>query len=669
MKSLETGRSYLLCASLLLFIILPAVGQDKNWRLVPAEDVSATAPMVEPDADAEALLWEMRIDDSSSEDLDMWHYVRVKIFTERGREKFSKFDIPFVKGTKIKNLTARVIRKDGTIVEVAEADIFEREIIRASGLKVKAKSFAVPNIEPGVIVEYRYKEAIDDAGASGMRLPLQRDIPVRQLSYYYKPYGKEPQYQAYNNKEFKFVKDQKGFYLGERKNIPAFKEEPRMPPEDQVRPWLLLTSTRVQPLSMSYNSLTYVIKDPSNVQTYWAGFAAERNPTVEFILKKDKKIKAAAESITAGAATTDEKLRRLYDFVQKQIHNVHYDTKITPEQRKKLPQINSVGDILERKQAVSPAHVDWLFAALAGSIGMDVRLAFTGNRSEMFFNPTMTNERLVHFAGLAIADGVNFKFLNPCDPHIPFGSLSWIEEDSYVLMVGKGTYQWSETPAHTHAENNYKRKGDFRLLEDGTLEGDVTIELTGQPAFTFRQSNYDETLEKQTDAISSSVKSRISAAEVTAVTVENMTDSSKPLVQRYKVKVPNYAQKTGKRLFLQPSFFQYGPAAMFSSSTRQYDIFFRYPWSETDSINILLPKGFSLDSADAPAPFSDTNKIGSLDMKLSHDASKNMLIVNRNFYWGAKNNILFGAKFYEPVKNVFDAFHRSDSHTITLRQN
>jgi hypothetical protein len=83
----------------------------------------------------------------------------------------------------------------------------------------------------------------------------------------------------------------------------------------------------------------------------------------------------------------------------------------------------------------------------------------------------------------------------------------------------------------------------------------------------------------------------------------------------------------------------------------------------------LLPKGFSLDSADAPAPFSDTNKIGSLDMKLSHDASKNMLIVNRNFYWGAKNNILFGAKFYEPVKNVFDAFHRSDSHTITLRQN
>jgi len=143
--------------------------------------------MVEPDADAEALLWEMRIDDSSSEDLDMWHYVRVKIFTERGREKFSKFDIPFVKGTKIKNLTARVIRKDGTIVEVAEADIFEREIIRASGLKVKAKSFAVPNIEPGVIVEYRYKEAIDDAGASGMRLPLQRDIPVRHLSYYYKP--------------------------------------------------------------------------------------------------------------------------------------------------------------------------------------------------------------------------------------------------------------------------------------------------------------------------------------------------------------------------------------------------------------------------------------------------------------------------------------------------
>ena len=156
---------------------------------------------------------------------------------------------------------------------------------------------------------------------------------------------------------------------------------------------------------------------------------------------------------------------------------------------------------------------------------------------------------------------------------------------------------------------------------------------------------------------------------MTAVSIENMKDTTKPIVQRYKVKVPNYAQKTGKRLFIQPSFFQYGPSAVFSSSTRKYDIFFRYAWSEKDTINIALPAGFKLDNPDAPLPFSDTNKIGSLDFDIRHDVANNVLTVKRNFYWGAKGNILFASKYYEPLKNVFDGFHKSDSHTITLRQN
>lgn len=668
MKYLTTGT---LCIprTILVFLLLivPMLAQDKIWRTVPADDIASSTPVVEADADAEALLWEMRIDDSSS-DLDMWHYVRVKIFTERGREKFSKFDIPFVKGTKIKNLSARVIKKDGTIVEVAEKDIFEREIVRASGVKVKAKSFAVPNIEPGVIVEYRYKEAIDDAGASGMRLPLQRDIPVRYMAYFYKPNAKEPQYQAYNTKDFKFVKHEKGFFLGERRNIPAFKEEPRMPPEDQVRPWLFLTSTRIQLTSASMSGLTFVIKDPSNVQGYWGAVSSERGRILEFILKPDKKIKAAAEGIVAGAASNDEKLRKLYEFAQKQIHNVYYDARITEEQRQKMPAPKSMGDLLERKQAAAPAYVDYLFAAMAGSLGFNVRLAFTGNRSQMFFNPNMTNERLIHFAGIAVEDNNDYKYFNPCDPFMPAQTLPWFEEDSYVLLVGQNSYIWAETPALAHDQNNYKRTGNFTLHADGTLEGDVSVELLGQPAIVFRQSYYDETVDKQNESISDGVKSRMSAAEVSAISVENLNDTSKPLVQRYKVKVPGYAQKTGRRLFLQPSFFEYGPSPLFSSSTRQYDIFFRYPWSENDLINITLPAGFKLDNPDAPEPFSDTNRIGSLEFDIRYDVGKHMLVVKRKFYFGARKNILFSAKSYAVLKNVFDAFHKSDAHSLSLRQ-
>src|SRR5258706_2667957 len=233
-------RSFLLlgvvvCVAWCVFATSSPGGEE--WRPVTPEELAMKTPKVEPDADAEAIFWEVKIDDSSADELSLQHYVRVKIFTEQGREKYSKFDIPFTKGMKIKDVAARVTRPDGSAVEIQKDDIFEREIIKANGLKVKAKSFAIPNVESGVIVEYRYREVISDAGASGMRLQFQRDVPVQTLSYYYKPYNKKtPNYQSFNFDDTKFVEDQKGFWVATRKNVLALKEEPRMPPENQVVP-------------------------------------------------------------------------------------------------------------------------------------------------------------------------------------------------------------------------------------------------------------------------------------------------------------------------------------------------------------------------------------------------------------------------------------------------
>jgi hypothetical protein len=135
--------SWLTFFCVLIFSSFVASAQDKEWRPVPPQELAMKTSVVEPDADAEAIFWEVRIDDSSSDELARNHYVRVKIFTERGREKYSKFDIPFTKGIKIKNIAARVIKSDGTITEITDKDIFEREIVKANKVKIKAKSFAI----------------------------------------------------------------------------------------------------------------------------------------------------------------------------------------------------------------------------------------------------------------------------------------------------------------------------------------------------------------------------------------------------------------------------------------------------------------------------------------------------------------------------------------------
>jgi hypothetical protein len=83
-------RFTLLSVLCLVFLFSQAVSaQDKEWRAVSPQELAMKTPQVEPDADAEAIFWETRIDDSSESNLKRISYARVKIFTERGREKFS----------------------------------------------------------------------------------------------------------------------------------------------------------------------------------------------------------------------------------------------------------------------------------------------------------------------------------------------------------------------------------------------------------------------------------------------------------------------------------------------------------------------------------------------------------------------------------------------------
>ncbi|MDQ2745867.1 MAG: hypothetical protein M3T96_01235, partial [Acidobacteriota bacterium] len=133
------------------------------------------------------------------------------------------------------------------------------------------------------------------------------------------------------------------------------------------------------------------------------------------------------------------------------------------------------------------------------------------------------------------------------------------------------------------------------------LEGEARLEYTGNQAVDRREQGYRDSDVQREKAMEDELKKRISGVEISKLAIENFNDSSKPLTYIFNVRVPNYAQRTGKRLFIQPGFFEYGTEAVFSSATRVNQIYFPYPWSENDEIVIALPNNFSLDNADAPS--------------------------------------------------------------------
>jgi len=645
-----------LCYLVFTFTSL-SFAQDKDWQPITPAEMAAKTSIVEPNADAEALFWEVRVDDSSQSELALRHYVRIKIFTEKGKDDFSKRDIVFLKGTKVKDVEAKVTKPDGSVSYLAKADVLEREIVKANGFKVRAKSFALPGLEPGSILEYKYREVIDYAAANNMRLIFQRDIPIRTISYYIRPHNGSGSmfYTSFNMKDVKFEKDKKDFYRATMNNVPAFHEEPYMLPEDEVKAWVYIYYAGFQ------------TSDPAK---YWLDWSQTFYEASKKLYKANKEVEATAQRVIASAKTDNEKLDKIYNFVKTEIKNLSYSEKeVSDDVWKKVLKNESAADTLKLKMG-SPSDVDQLFGAMAQSVGFEVRLALSGDRSEVFFNPNVANRSLMLNSTLiAVKVGNDWKFYSPAYYFTPLGYVSWIIEGEQALITDPKELIWQRVPLSPAEKTLTKRTGTFKLLEDGSLEGEGTFEFTGHAATYHKLVNRGDTdIEKET-TLKNLIKRTISGnAEILNYSIENGTDPEKPFIYRFKIKVPNYGIRTGRRLFFQPNIFEALAKPVFTAADRKSDIYISYPWKESEEVSISLPEGFTLENGDSPSEVIESNGILIYKPKIGISQDGKYLRYSRDLSFGNGGNIRFGREAYPAMKQLFEKINKGDLHQLTLRQ-
>jgi len=659
---MKIHRSFHLLLGLLLCLIIVSPASVRasgdDWKPIEPAHLALKSSTVEKEADAEALFWEVKIDDNPEGDLIFTHYIRVKVFTERGRESQSKIDLLYGKifgsEIKIKDIAARTIKPDGSIVELKKEDIFDRTVVKTSGLKYKARSFAMPAVEPGCIIEYRWREVRVNSDANYVRLQFQRDIPVQRVQYLIKPMsypGATFHSITLHGQPTHWAKEKNGFYSTTMTNMPAVHEESRMPPEDQVKTWMLVYY-QVGPAENP---------DP---EKYWMDVAKGYYDRTKSLIKPNDEVKQMAASLTADAKSDDEKLQRLFEFCRTKIKNVNNDASgLTSEERAKVKENKSPSDTLKRGTG-SGADIDMLFAALANASGFDARIVLAPDRGDMFFDKGLANGYFIGPQNIAVNAGGKWQFFNPGFNYVPYGMLRWQEEGEPSLITDPKQPVWVMTPMSPPEKSLVKRIAKLTLSEDGTLEGDVSIEYTGHFAIERKEEIDEESDTERETSLKDEIKERMSAAEITNVKIENVTDHVKPLVFSYHVRLPGYAQRTGKRLFLQPAFFQHGVGPLFATTDRKYPVYFHYPWSEDDRVEIGLPKGYALDNADAPAPFG-SGSISDYKPSLGVTSDGKTLVYKRTFFFGG---VLFQVETYPLLKNYFDLMHKQDNHSIALKQ-
>jgi transglutaminase-like putative cysteine protease len=613
-------------------------------------------PLVEKDADAEAIFWEVRVKDQVLGQIPqtvLSHYIRIKIFNQRGVESQSKVDIQYSGREKIDNIKGRTIRADGRVVELGKDAIFDRTLVKTGRITINSRSFVLPAVEPGSIIEYRWTELRLDRLANYVRLKFQRDIPVHLVKYYIRPldpddFGFGMRYQPFQASITPFVKEKDGYMSTTMRNVPAFREEPFMPPTAYVEPWVLIYYT--------YS------KDSSS--QYWSKIARDQFETDSQILKTHDELRNAASRIIGDADTPEQKLERLYHYCRSSVGRTAEapgSQKAEQQRRSKSP-----SETLKRGFG-SGRDINVLFAALARAAGFDARFAYLPDRSNVSFEPeTFPNTYFLEIVDVVVRLGTRWMFFDPSDRYLPPGMLRWQEEGVPALIPDPEDTIFVMTPVSSHKESVFRRTGAFRLDENGALEGDVEIEYSGQVALDLRHSQVGLSPAERAAALIDGIKELIGSAEITMLQVENPRDLTTPYRYSYRVRVPGYALRTDKRLLLQPAFFQYGSKPRFSSSERIHPVHFPYAWSEQDEITIELPPGYVPDDAEAPSS-TMAGDIAQQDVTIDTANNGRMLRYRRSLSFGRNRLIDFSPSSYANLKQVFDALYQSDTHTVLLK--
>jgi Domain of Unknown Function with PDB structure (DUF3857) len=650
--------------SLLVFLFLarhlesPVVFAD-DWRPITQEELKMTSLPEAPGAAAVILYRQVDQVDKVFTESKQINYVRVKILTEAGRS-YGNVEIAFEKGAgDISSIRARTIHPDGSIVNF-DGKVSESTIVKAKGLHYTAKVFAMPEVQAGSVLDYQYVFTLSERNNGSLyqvrnsEWLLNSELFTRMAKFSMNAYTEHGLRVAYSwpaglpagAKPPEEGGD--GIIRMEAKNIPALVPEDYMPPMNELR----------QRVIFNYHDGS-LETDP---EKFWKAYARKEYGQVEGFLGKPAFLaRITAETISAGGPSEDN-LRKLYERVQK-FRNLTYELQKAPEQMKQ----ENLKTAVNAEELWNSAYghqktLNWLFLGMARAAGFTAYPLRVSNRQLYFFNKARMNAQELSFTAVLVKLNGQDLILDPGAYLAPFGLLPWEETGVPALQIDKDGDTWLETNLGTGGVTRTVRVGDFKLSEDGTLEGSMRVTFTGQVAFAHRIDQMRASDADRKKALEEEIRASIPlASEVELTKSPDWTSSAPALVAEFHTKVPGWATSAGKNLLLPVGLFSSGEKQTFVPPIRQYSIYFEYPFDHFDDFRVRLPAGWKV----AGVPKTSGTDLKAAKYVYSFNNSDSAVNIHREL---KVQFVLMESQFYPALRSLFQSLKTKDEEQVVLQR-
>jgi Domain of Unknown Function with PDB structure (DUF3857)/Transglutaminase-like superfamily len=644
-------------AAFLLSPVRAALALD-DWQPINQDELKMKADPAHP-ADAIMLYHEELSNDLTGH---AYVYKRIKIFTEKGR-RWANVEIAY-EGNDfgISDVKGRTIAPDGSITPF-DGKTYNSTIAKGHGVKYLAKTFTLPNVEVGSIIEWKYTEYWDTHALHAPHWTVQEDLYQKRAKFSFVPfikagYSVESERGTLDqifsqtigmppNAAIKSGQGQDNRMELELTDIPAFEYEDYSPP------------SAVMKMRVNFYYGTGKMAKPAE---FWKEEGKYWNKQVEKFIGHSSAVAAAANQAVSAGDSPEQKVRKIYAQVQKMknltymLEAVSMDEMLSQQSRQK----RTLEDVLHNNAGYRD-ELSRLFVAMVRAVNIPAYEMRVADRDANFFQATIPNpHQLTSEIAIVPLDGKDV-FLDPGTPSCPFGLLKWQHTGTQGLrQLPGGNADLAKTEPPTYKEAVSRRVGRLTLTEDGNLRGQVAVAWAYREALVQRLSGIGTDAAGHKKELENEITRMLpSGSRVELISTSGWDDPEAQLTATFKAEIPGFASSAGKRMLLPAGLFESNDRQPFSHGERKNPIYFSYPFYTMDDVQITVPTSLHVENLPQTAPLQTEFSF----YKTTRGANGNVLSFTRDFAMGG---IAFGKDFYPQLKSFYAGVGAGDSEQVVL---
>ncbi len=637
-----------------------------------AEELAMTSLPGFPGASAVVLLREEVTNDDMH---SVEHYDRIKILTKDG-EKYANVELPFYSTTYVDSehlgdnkslgeIVGRTIHADGTIIPLT-AKPYLKVIEKQQGVKIQEKVFTLPDVEVGSIIEYRYTTRIDDNMYEAPDWYIQGELYLKAAHYLWYPTEvnlvDSRQHPIHSISWFPILPE--GATV-ERHDLPHASSLASGPVQ-----YFDLTVKDVPPqvreeymppiASYSYRVLFNFTAETTAAE-WWKDEGKDWSKRLDSFANPNSELKAATQTVIAGATTQDEKLKKIYAAVMA-LDNTRYSREHEKREDKAEGEgkVKSAADVLSHKRGSSTQMTE-LFVGMARAAGMKAYFMLLPDRSIELFTPSwLSFHQFDDLIAIVNVDGKDVYF-DPGDRYCPYGHLAW--EHTFVrgLRQVDGGTDFGSTSGDDYKVNRMQRVANLKMDEKGQIGGTIKLTFMGAAAVRWRQAALTGDDESLKHGLTKELEGMVpKSLEVKVGQMDHLEEYEQPLVVTYEV-TGTLGTTTGKRLILPADVFEAGSSTTFADEKRVLPVYFHYSKLTQDAMRVNVPEGFTVEAVPAEAKLNLTGQ-EAYSFVATQDARG--FTARRDYL---QNELIVMPKDYDGLRKYYSQVESKDQESVVLK--